>query len=341
MEEVDTQPPAMMSSESRKEAIESRCRTESFYAICAKLSVEQKDVVKALGFGSLLSMNCGRLKRYIYSFVVDKFDIDTLSIELYGKTFKLSTYVYSQIMGLENRGQLISLDGDSKQIEELIEIYKGTLRGIKVNVLIEKMKILRSADDEFKITFMLFVIGPYYVRKVEYISKIPITVWTNDIIKKFTKWLMQQGGLESIKLSSHCINVVKIDGVDNSKFNVGNEVEIHHAMKIMMNNVQNILHMVTNMDGRLKLVETSLNEIMKTNGENAAANNSRVDGGLIVEEVNHNFVDVSSKDNKSISKSNKKMKSFSPIITASSQNDDEQLMRNIVDATLVLVMPLS
>ncbi|TXG65481.1 hypothetical protein EZV62_006756 [Acer yangbiense] len=139
----------------------------------------------------------------------------------------------------------------------------------------------------------------------------------------------------TIELSSHCINVVKIDEVDNSKFNVGNEVEIHHAMKITMNNVQNILHMVTNMDGRLKLVEASLNEIMKANGENAAnmaANNSRVDdGGLIVEEVNHNFVDVSSKDNKSISKSNKKMKSFSPIMTASSQNDDEQLMRNMVD----------
>ncbi|KAK1549203.1 hypothetical protein Q3G72_010255 [Acer saccharum] len=159
MEEIDTQPPAMMSSESRKEAIESRCRTESFSDICAKLSVEQKDVVKALGFCSLLSMNCGRLRRYIYSFVVDKFDIDTLFVELYGKTFKLSTNVYSQIMGLENRGQLISLNGDSKQIEELIEIYKGSSRGIKVNVLIEKMKILRSADDEFKIIFMLFMIG--------------------------------------------------------------------------------------------------------------------------------------------------------------------------------------
>ncbi|KAK1571204.1 hypothetical protein Q3G72_013330 [Acer saccharum] len=392
MEEVDTQPPAMMSSESRKEVIESRCRTESFSAICAELSVEQKDVVKALGFGSLLSMNCGRLRRYIYSFVVDKFDIDTLSVELYKKTFKLSTNVYSQIMGLENRGQLINLDGDSKQIEELIEIYKGTSRGIKVNVLIEKMKILRSADDEFKITFMLFVIGTilcpqggiyvsssylhvlkdvtvihtmnwaswcfkllideikqfkslghrgvtgcvlflqiFYLHHVKWNtllvdrSKIPVTVWTNDIIKKFTKWLKKQGGLESIK----------IDGVDNSKFNVGNEVEIHHAMKIMMNNVQNILHIVTNMDGRLKLVEASLNEIMKTNGENAAnmaANNSRVDdGGLIVEEVNHNFVDVSFKDNKSISKSNKKMKSFSPIMTTSSQNDDEQLMRNMVN----------
>ncbi|KAI9180611.1 hypothetical protein LWI28_006536 [Acer negundo] len=127
-----------------------------------------------------------------------------------------------------------------------------------------------------------------------------------------------------------------IDGVDNSKFNVGNEVEIHHAMKIMTNNVENILHMVTNMDGRLKLVEASLNEIMKTNGEDAAnmaANNSRANnGGFIVEEVNHNFVDVYSKDDKSVSKANKKMKSFSPITTSSSQNPDEQLMRNMVDS---------
>ncbi|KAK3188742.1 hypothetical protein Dsin_028303, partial [Dipteronia sinensis] len=62
-------------------------------------------------------------------------------------------------MGLENSRQTISLEGDSKQIKELMEIYKGTSRGIKVNVLIEKIKNLRSADDEFKINFRLFVIG--------------------------------------------------------------------------------------------------------------------------------------------------------------------------------------
>ncbi|KAK3221050.1 hypothetical protein Dsin_015020 [Dipteronia sinensis] len=290
------------------------------------LITDQKDVVKALGFGSLLSTNCGRLRRYIYSFVMDKFDIDTLSVELYGKMFNLSTNVYSQIM--ENSRQPISLDGGIKQIKELIEIYKGTSMGIKVNVLIEKMKILRSADDEFKITFMLFVIGTvlcsqggiyiFYLHHVKWNtllvdrSKIPVTAWTNDIIKKFTKWLQQQGGLESTKLSSHFINVVKIDGGANSKFNVGNE---------------NILHVVTNMDGRLKLVEASLNEIMKANGKDATnmvANKSRVDdGGFIVQEVNHNFIDVSSKDDKSISKANKKMKSFSPSRTASSQNHDE------------------
>ncbi|KAK3195640.1 hypothetical protein Dsin_026950, partial [Dipteronia sinensis] len=288
-----------------------------------------------------------------------------------------------------NSGQPISLDGDSKQIKELMEIYKGTSRGIKVNVLIETMKNLRSVDDEFKITFMLFVIetvlcpqcGIYvsssYLHVLKDVavfhtmnwaswcfkllidgimqfkslghgdvtgcvfflqikrwntllvdrSKIPVTACTNDIIKTFIKCLQQHGGLESTKLSSRCINVVKINEGDNSKFNVGNEVEIHLAMKIMMNNVQNILHIVTNMDGRLKLVEASLNEIIKTNGEavaNMATNKSRVDdGGLIVEEVNHNFVDVSSKDDKSISKGNKKMKSFSSSMTASSQNHDE------------------
>ncbi|KAK3188603.1 hypothetical protein Dsin_028164 [Dipteronia sinensis] len=202
MEEVDTQPPAMMSSESRKEAIESRCRTETFSG--AKLCVEQKDVVKALGFGSLLSINCGRLRRYIYSFIVDKFDNDTLSVELYGKTLNLNTNVYSQIMGLKNSGQPISLDGDSKQIKELIEIYKSTSRGIKVNVLIEIMKNLRSADDEFKITFMLFVIGTvfcpqggiYWNTLLFDRSKIPVTAWTK---KWFTKWLQQLGGLESPK----------------------------------------------------------------------------------------------------------------------------------------------
>ncbi|KAK1567741.1 hypothetical protein Q3G72_016054 [Acer saccharum] len=71
-----------------------------------------------------------------------------------------------------------------------------------------------------------------------------------------------------------------------------------------MNNVQNILHMVTNMYERLKLVEASLNEIMKINGKDAAnmtANKSRVnDGGWIVEEVNHNFVDISSNNDKTI-----------------------------------------
>ncbi|KAK1557520.1 hypothetical protein Q3G72_026188 [Acer saccharum] len=104
----------------------------------------------------------------------------------------------------------------------------------------------------------------------------------------------------------------------------------------MINNVQNVLHMMTNMDGRLKLVEALLNEIMKTNGEDATnmvANKSQVDddGLKVIEEVNHNFVDVSFKDDKSISKANKKMKSFSPSMTTSSQNHDELMMCNMVD----------
>ncbi|KAK3225512.1 hypothetical protein Dsin_005374 [Dipteronia sinensis] len=360
MEEIDTQPPVMMSSESRKEAIESRCRTETFSTICTKLSVDQKDVVKALGFGSLLSMNCGRLRRYIYSFVVDKFDIDTLSVELYGKTFNLSTNVYSQIMGLENSEQPISLDDDSKQIKELMEIYKGTSMGIKVNVLIEKMKNLRSADDEFKITFMLLVIGNdvtvihtmnwaswcfklliYGIRQFKSLGHGGVTgcvlfLQWNTLLVNRSKFPLLHGPMTASRNSQNgCSSRVVLKALSaNSKFNVGNEVEIHPAMKIMMNDVHNILHIVTNMDGRLKLVDASLNEIMKTNSENAAnmaANKSRVDNGVfIVEEVNHNIVDVSSKDDKSISKANKKMKSFSPSMTVSSQNHDEQLMRNMV-----------
>ncbi|KAK2661585.1 hypothetical protein Ddye_000159 [Dipteronia dyeriana] len=137
-------------------------------------------------------------------------------------------------MGLENSGQPISLDSDSKQIKELIEIYKGASRGIKVNVLKEKMKILRFADDEFKITFMLFVIGAVlcsqggiyvsssYLHVLKNVTVIHTMNWagwcfkllingikqfkslgqggvtgcvlflqTDDIIKKFTKWLQQ------------------------------------------------------------------------------------------------------------------------------------------------------
>ncbi|KAK4858357.1 hypothetical protein QYF36_015192 [Acer negundo] len=80
--------------------------------------------------------------------------------------------------------------------------------------------------------------------------------------------------------SSVVLETLRIDGGDNSKFNVGNEVGIHPTMKIMINNVYNILHMMTNMDGRLKLVKDLLNEIMKTYGEDAAnmtTNKSRVD----------------------------------------------------------------
>ncbi|KAK2659181.1 hypothetical protein Ddye_005714 [Dipteronia dyeriana] len=205
------------------------------------------------------------------------------------------------------------------------------------------MKNLRSVDDEFNITFMLFVIGTVlcpqcgiyvsssYLHVLKNVTIIHTMDWASWCFKLLINGIKQfkslgHGGVTGcvlfLQLSSHCNNVVKIDGDDNSKFNVGNKVDIHPAMKIMMNNVQNILHIVTNMDERLKLVETSLNEIMKTNSEDAvnmSTKKARVDdGGLIVEEVNHNFIDVSSKDDKSISKANKKMKSFSPNMTANS-----------------------
>ncbi|KAK3219161.1 hypothetical protein Dsin_013131 [Dipteronia sinensis] len=117
-------------NDSNVQSFDTRCTPTRFCQMMSTFLDSQKDVVREIGFGNLLMLNCGFLRRDFCAWLVHKFDTTTLSIELHGKSFKLNPSIFSHVMGISDRGEKISFDGaidDSWRTK-----FSITNRGIKL-----------------------------------------------------------------------------------------------------------------------------------------------------------------------------------------------------------------
>ncbi|TXG73139.1 hypothetical protein EZV62_001718 [Acer yangbiense] len=88
--------------------------------VVEKLSEEQKEVVRALGFGNLLALN---------------------------------------FLGISDQGDQISIYGDVPNIDFWKSKFAITSRGIFLKDIEHCLKEMTTADDEFKVTLCLFLLG--------------------------------------------------------------------------------------------------------------------------------------------------------------------------------------
>ncbi|KDO41662.1 hypothetical protein CISIN_1g042104mg [Citrus sinensis] len=105
-----------------------------------------------MGLGSLVQLNCGRLKRKLCGWLVEKIDIGRCILELNGIDVELSPKSFNYIMGI--------LDGESEisEVFTYLEKFNATSRGINIMVLAKILRNSKLADDLFKATFMLFTL---------------------------------------------------------------------------------------------------------------------------------------------------------------------------------------
>ncbi|KAK2646663.1 hypothetical protein Ddye_021858 [Dipteronia dyeriana] len=97
---------------SHEETIGTRCTPSRWTRIVMKLSKEQKDVVRALGFGNLLALNCGHLRLRIYQWIVDNFDITTCSIHIHDQRFAMNSNLFGRVLGIFVQADHISIFKD-------------------------------------------------------------------------------------------------------------------------------------------------------------------------------------------------------------------------------------
>ncbi|KAK2644693.1 hypothetical protein Ddye_019888 [Dipteronia dyeriana] len=101
-------------------------------------------------------LNCGILRRELYSWLVNRFDTSTLSIELQGKSFKLDPSVFSHVMGISDSGDRISI------VEAIHDSWRTkfsiTNHDIKLLHLDDLLKNNKITDDDFKVTFCLHML---------------------------------------------------------------------------------------------------------------------------------------------------------------------------------------
>ena len=187
-------------------AFDTRCTPVRISEIVSLLSDVQKEAVRELGFSNLLTLNSGRLRRDLCGWLVSKFDTSTLSIELHGKRLTLDPSVFSHIMGISNGGDIVELHGDVNQVWR--SKFSITNRGIKLPQLEAQLKNMKTADDDFKITFYLYALGTILAPAAgEYVDERYLNV-LGDVQKirgkNWARWCFNQlvGGIEKFNSKS-------------------------------------------------------------------------------------------------------------------------------------------
>ena len=97
----------------------SRCSVLWFSNIVSSLSIEQQDVVREIGFGSLLGLKCGRLRQDLCRLLVKQCNVDKRSITVHRMEYKLTPETFTSMMGVGDRGTPIVLGGEDSEITNL------------------------------------------------------------------------------------------------------------------------------------------------------------------------------------------------------------------------------
>ncbi|TXG64134.1 hypothetical protein EZV62_011128 [Acer yangbiense] len=143
----------------KDQTINTRCTPSRWCRIVKKLSEEQKQVVRALGFGNLLALNSGRLRLKICRWLVDNFDTKASALDIHGRRFAINSSVFSRVLGISNQGDQICLSGDVPNFDFWKSKFAITSRGIFLKDIEHSLKEMTTVDDEFKVIVCLFLLG--------------------------------------------------------------------------------------------------------------------------------------------------------------------------------------
>ncbi|KDO48866.1 hypothetical protein CISIN_1g036321mg, partial [Citrus sinensis] len=109
-----------------------RCAPDRFAAIVVQLTDDQREVVSEMGLDNLIKLNCGRLKRKLCCWLVQRTDVARCVIEFNGRELELSANSFGYIMGVSDGGMPLQLEGDRLDVAAYLGKYNATSSGINV-----------------------------------------------------------------------------------------------------------------------------------------------------------------------------------------------------------------
>lgn len=130
--------------------------------ILSSLSTEQQDVVREIGFGRLLGLGCGRLRQDLCRLLVKQCNVEKRSITVHGIEYKLTLNTFTILIGVGDGGMLIVLVGENSEITDLLAKYCIRKKGIPIDSVADKLKIISSTNKDFCILLSLFAIGTVF-----------------------------------------------------------------------------------------------------------------------------------------------------------------------------------
>ncbi|XP_015583002.2 uncharacterized protein LOC8268630 [Ricinus communis] len=150
--------PARTPKPRKQTKLVTRCSPGRLFNVLQRLTPEQKDAVKDLGFGSLLGLRCRTLRRSLCLWLLQRFNTTGRSLEICGDRIPLSPKDVEFVMGLAASGKDVVNSGPDNLILDLRRNYNATNRGISVSLLEERLKA-PEAGEEFKRSFVLYALG--------------------------------------------------------------------------------------------------------------------------------------------------------------------------------------
>ncbi|KAH9695332.1 hypothetical protein KPL71_022729 [Citrus sinensis] len=135
-----------------------QCAPDRFAAAVGQLTDKQREVVCEMGLDNLIKLNCGRLKRKLCCWLVERTDVARCVIELNGSELQINANSFRYIMGVTDGGLPLLLEGDRSHVAAYLEKYNVTSSGINIKTLADILQNSREANEEFKVTFMLFTL---------------------------------------------------------------------------------------------------------------------------------------------------------------------------------------
>ncbi|XVF81996.1 hypothetical protein PTKIN_Ptkin16aG0007600 [Pterospermum kingtungense] len=150
--------PARIPKPRKQTKLVTRCSPGRLLNVVQRLTSEQKDAVKDMGFGSLLSLRCRTLRRSLCLWLLERFNTARRSLEICGERIHLSPKDVEHVMGLAAYGKDVVNSGPDDLIADLRNSYNATNRGISVRLLEERLAAPEAGED-FKRSFILYALG--------------------------------------------------------------------------------------------------------------------------------------------------------------------------------------
>nr|KAJ0188280.1 hypothetical protein LSAT_V11C900488800 [Lactuca sativa] len=143
-----------------------RCSPGSLLGVIQGLSREQKDCVRAMGFGSLLGMKMIDVPLKIVYYVLDHFNFESLKVEFDNCEVSVDSKSVQEILGLPFGGSLLSnMDYISENNEEsyMFEWKKqyGNIDKLRLKQLKNELVQTSAADDNIRINFLVLFINTF------------------------------------------------------------------------------------------------------------------------------------------------------------------------------------
>ncbi|XP_062089295.1 uncharacterized protein LOC133795857 [Humulus lupulus] len=135
-----------------------RCSPHRLFSIFSQMNGAQKEVVKQIGFGTLLGMKDFTVRRNLITWLVSCFNVEDGSLEVHGKQFKLDSKIFTATMGVKDGVQDLvdSVSGDEPN-------DKG--ERLSMSILEFKLKQNQSTNMSFIRDFLLFLVSSFLMPK--------------------------------------------------------------------------------------------------------------------------------------------------------------------------------